>query len=773
MGPVDYFIPASEMDTTSQVIAAHIDAYTEPGDLVLDPFCASPSVVFEASNAGRRAIAVSFDYLDTLRTRLAVTPVPHSELRTATTRLADSPKHATTLLELIEGLYRVPCPHCGQSAIAEYFIWQHGETAPRQACVHCAACGETAMAECFKADASGLEHVDPRGLHYWYVLDRVAKAEERGRKYAASLLDLYTPRNLYALANLGRKIDELFAEGITLDFLRLVLLRCLELGSKLNSPPDEPQSDEVSPARPPQRSVERNIWRLFTEVTAQFMAGPPRPAVVLADSVRELIAPPSGDRPVPTGQTALAFVGRLSTRDLVRQLQDRPVQLMCTQPPLIGRENWAMSYLWTGWLYGHEAAASLWPLVRHRSPDWSWYLQAIRTSLHVLRQALAPGARVTAIGPRREPSYHETMCLAAAANELYLEHAVFQAMAGARVPGPYAPLPGECQATWSLGAAPPVWPMSLEVLMAKVRQVAVETAQQVLCQRAEPAQFVYLHCHIWQVLAQKGLLQRVMSMDEVPAPRQWTGEQIQAALDEDASGLFVRLWEGEEEGVCFWWLAQPPDRVPLSERVERTACEILESVETTTVSDFLLALYRSYPGVLTPDREWVIACLRSYGEEVPGARWTLRSADRQTMRLHNRRENLRRLTRLGARLGFDLSPVGLGFDAQWNVEEHDIVAFALLDSAGLSRLLVYSPPDDATRLRRIAIVAEPRQDLIRLMLTRSVWLRKPLAEQGWRVIKEGDLRDWANQQEVALADLDSFVGLDLLAVEDRTQLPLI
>jgi hypothetical protein len=54
-----------------------------------------------------------------------------------------------------------------------------------------------------------------------------------------------------------------------------------------------------------------------------------------------------------------------------------------------------------------------------------------------------------------------------------------------------------------------------------------------------------------------------------------------------------------------------------------------------------------------------------------------------------------------------------------------------------------------------------------------MWLRKPLAEQGWQFIRDTDLLHWADQEEIALADLDSFVGLDLLAAEDRTQLSLI
>jgi hypothetical protein len=315
--------------------------------------------------------------------------------------------------------------------------------------------------------------------------------------------------------------------------------------------------------------------------------------------------------------------------------------------------------------------------------------------------------------------------------------------------------------------------MPLETLTSKVWQTAIAAAELVLRQRAEPAPFARLHCHIWQALAQQGLLQRIMSIDELTAPPDWAREQVQAALGDRLPGVFVHIWEGEEEGACYWWLAEPPDLAPLSERIERSTCDILESIEATTLPDFLVALYKCFPGVLTPDREWAIACLSSYGELVQGTRWALRDTDRKAKRLQARRESRERLTALGHRLGFGLRSGNEGFDAQWEVGEKDRVAFAVLDSAALSRLLANSPPAGVIRIRRIAVVAEARQELIRLLLNRSVWLRKPLAQQGWQFIREVDLSRWANQEHITLADLDSIVGLDLLEAEDRTQLSLI
>jgi len=111
---VDYFIPDAEADMTSHAIAACIDVYTDSDGLIIDPFCQSATIVLEALKAGRRAIAVSFNPLDALRTRLALTAISAREMAAAVTRLADSPKPTATLREHLQRLYRTTCPHCSR-----------------------------------------------------------------------------------------------------------------------------------------------------------------------------------------------------------------------------------------------------------------------------------------------------------------------------------------------------------------------------------------------------------------------------------------------------------------------------------------------------------------------------------------------------------------------------------------------------------------------------------------------------------------------------------
>ncbi len=769
---VDHFIPDVHTDTSSPIIAAYIDAYTEGDDLIVDPFCQSAAIVREALKAGRRVVAVSFNPLDALRTRLSVVPVPEYDLRVAVTRLGDSPKHDTTLREHLRRLYCTSCRCCEKQTIADYFVWERDGERPQQVHCHCPSCGEAGLRDCDESDAVVLSEVQPRGLHYWYVLDRVARAEDRGRKLAAQLLDLYTPRNLYVLFNLLLKLEDLFSGSAVHDFLRLVLLQCLELGSKLNIAPDEPPLPPRASLRPPSRFIEWNVWQLFESAARQLAQRPSVSPVALGANVTDINLLPSVAESERTKGSVRAFVGQVSTRTLVSELPAGSICLIWTRPPALGRGHWVLPYLWTGWLYGHQQAALLWPLVRQRSPDWPWYLQAMRSILLAMRKLLNADGSIVFVAQHRPLAYHEAVSLAAEGAMLRLRSALYHS-AEQVAADPYAGGSGDYRSIWTPGAPAPPWPMSTDELAARIQRVGVDAAKEALRQRAEPTPFSHLHCHIWKALAQQGLLQRVMSADEQLVPMGFVRENIQAALEGEKDHTFVQLWESEEEQTCWWWLVEPPEVTPLAERVEQFVCEILESAGAISSEEFVRHVYEHFPSVLTPDTAWLMACLGSYGREVEAARWTLRDEDLRVQRTRAREMSLRYLQDLGLRLGYEVRLDVLGFDVQWVSTDRDVLAFVVLDSAALSRLLRLPLGGAALPERRIVIVAEARQELIRLRLSRSVWLRKPLAEQGWQFIRDTDLLSWVNQEEIALADLDSFVGLDLLAAQDRTQLPLI
>ena len=781
---VDYFVPGGEANELSQVLTAYLHSYTAAGSLVLDPFCHSPDIVRETVASQRRIISISFNPLDALRTRLALSTIPAREVEAAVTRLGDSPKAGVPLRQHLQRLYRTTCAQCGKEVIADYFIWERGYELPRRVHYHCPACGDAGLRDCNENDAHILQEVQPRGLHYYHILERVVGRESHAKKLTASLLELYTPRNLYVLSNILLKIENLFSGSGVYDYLRLGLLRALEQASKLNPVPGEPAPLHAPGLRPLPHFVEWNAWQLFEESTRQLGQNQPPAPIALAAGIQELLPPgqpPSAEARSSTSapQSAMAFVGHMTVRELAKVLPPASVSLIWAQPPSQGHTQWALPYLWTGWLYGSEEAAPLWPLVRRRSSDWAWYLQAMRGALLALKEMLQADGHVVLLSQSKGLAQHETLALAAAGASLRLENMLYCSREPETATSPFGGLRGDHRSVWVPGPSTPPFPMTMAGLTTRLQELAVAAAEETLQARGEAAPFARLHCHIWEALARRGVLQRVMLGRELPSTLDWVREQIQQALQNQVGPTFVQVWadepvpaEGAAERECLWWLALAPDVPPLSERIERAVYETLVAAGPVALSELLIAVYARFPGMLTPDREWVLACLKSYGQQVAGGRWALREGERPSERAQARDRVLYVLQDLGQRWGYEVKRAE-HLALRWIQGEKQPVVWAILDTAALSTLLDAAAGGLPAGARKLAVIHDARQDLIRLSWTRSPLLRRKLVGTGWQFIHAEDLYHWSSQHKITPADLDTLVSLDPLAIRQRTQLPLM
>ena len=95
------------------IAARYLARYSQPGDLIFDPFGQSPQVAFEALRLGRRVVAAGHNPVSRLALSLALRPPTEAELRSALTRLADAPKDGGRLETYLKGLYRARCAACG------------------------------------------------------------------------------------------------------------------------------------------------------------------------------------------------------------------------------------------------------------------------------------------------------------------------------------------------------------------------------------------------------------------------------------------------------------------------------------------------------------------------------------------------------------------------------------------------------------------------------------------------------------------------------------
>ncbi len=764
MTPIAHFVPGSWTKGQGEevlprlrwpippgVIRAYVEAYTRPSDRVLVPFCQDAAEVREVLHLERQALALHYDPVPLLVVQAALDPVPVRDLDAAVARLGDSRKQGIPLRQHMESLYATTCPACLRPAVADYFIWEQGKPVAKQ--VHCPDCDYDGQAGIEPADTERLADIKARDMHFYYILDRVAPqsaqpGSEGLRPRLESLLDLYTPRNLDALADLTLKIETMFAGGPLHRALLTLLLDCLDRCSVL-----APLPGGIARRRGltrPSRFVEWNVWRTFEKAAGRFRApaAAGKPAADLADSLERYQAEEE--------KGWAGFVGQGLVRDLPRRMAPHSLPLALVSPPPLDSTAWSLSYLWGAWLLGPEAVMPLRPLLRQRTPDPAWYARVMAGSFRTMADLLAADGRILVAIAEQRTAVLEALLWAAARAGL---RAACLVQSG-----------DDYRLELVAGPSPVLAPGA--VAGAQVQRVVAEALIETIQARGEPTPWPALHAAAYRRLAETDLLGRAAWQEgEDALDLETISEWVKAARDD--AGL-VRLAD-DESGEELWWPAQPIDlEIPLSDRVEAAAYAVLQEMPVLDEASFAEKVYARCPGLLTPNAGLIDACLRAYGRQPTPGKWQLRPEDQPEAREAEQRWMIDGLLELGRRLGYQARALN-GFDAAWldgTAAGGGLVraAFVVCWQAAVSEALALGEKAPGARL--YLVIPGGRAELVSYKLAHNPLWQATLDEAGWRFIKYRHVRQLMAQQEVDEYALRAIVGLDPIVEREAVQIPL-
>jgi hypothetical protein len=754
MKRIEHFVPGVEGEQEgivshlrwpipAGVAEAYVMAYTEPGERVLVPYCQGSVAVREILSAARKALAVNFDPLLVLLARTDLTLPPARDLDAALARLGDSSKQGVPLRRYLLSLYATVCPACARPAVADHFIWDKEQGQPIAKYLRCRACGWDGQTAIEPEDQESLERIPAQGMHYHYLLDRISPPQQSGVRRARLefLLELYSPRNLYALAELALKIESLFPEGPLQQALKAMLLDCLDRCSSLSPLPGS-RARRRGLSRPG-RFGERNVWHTFEEAAGRVQAQAGEPLTGLADTLAAFLRS-DGD--------SVGFVGEGLVRDLSRALPPRELGLILTSPPPLDSAVWSLSYLWGAWLFGANAVAPLRPLLRQRTPDPSWYGRVMAGSLRALGGLLRDEGRLALILTNQRRAMVEALVLAASQARLGVTSLVQR---------------GNDYRLELAPAFPQVFTLLDSTLDAQIRWVSVEAAIDTIRARGEPVPRSVLHAALLHRLARRGLLTAASEPGAAePSPLDLVAEQIAAALEDPA---FVRLVAADSPEEL-WWLVEPGAvAVPLCDRVETVAYQVLQSALALSEADFAARVYAEFPGSLTPDVDLVTACLQAYGHEPTPGYWQLRQEDLPGVRQAERQTMVESLLTLGRRLGYR-AEARAPFDAAWFEGKESRALFAVRWQAVVSDALALG--QQAAGARLYLVIPGGRAALVSHKLAHNPLWQQAVDEEGWWFIKYRHVRQLLDQAEVDEYTLQTIVGLDPIVERDTAQLPL-
>jgi hypothetical protein len=425
---MDHFVPARTLSAAGfldrylppmaeNVVAACADELTLTGDLILDTFCQSPAVVLGAASSGRRVLATSPNPIDAFAVRQILTPLSTRQLNAAATRLGETVRGGALLRDHIQNLYRCKCPSCRRAATADYFVWDAESDKPLEKYVRCPACGFQGISPVQADDEALLSQIEEKGLTYFFALDRMATPGDASRQDGEQLLKFYTHRARYALAQLIMKTEAEFSRSPEEGALKYLILACMIRCALFNRPPP---SHDVTGRKASELGLERNVWLAFEEAWAEWRAQPPPPEGIKVsplsgqDGIEQLLSEKGGWN---------AAVVHCPIRDLARILPVQSVRLIVTGLSNASQRYWRLCFLWSGWLFGKDTAASLKPMIRQPVPDWAWYVRTLGASFRALRPKLhLHGHLAFLLSPRRTAQAEAAHLAAASAGMRLVSH---------------------------------------------------------------------------------------------------------------------------------------------------------------------------------------------------------------------------------------------------------------------------------------------------------------------------------------------------------------
>jgi hypothetical protein len=663
-----------------------------------------------------------------------------------------------------------------------------------------------------------------QGPHYQQLRDRFPVLDGRS-ELVDELLELYTPRNLYALQTIAGKIDAELRDPALVAVFRLALAACLLPASRLNGYPGRVASLRISgghvrqPASRYQR--EANVWRLFESAV---------------QDVRIAVAALGRDRRPARFAAGLEELGGMAAANVL-WIRCRPAvigqylppdhvdMVLSSVPDAPSADELSFEYLATSWLIGREAAETLRlePLFGS-APARSDGAEAtaLRHAMASAAGALKPDGWFVVLLEGDDPDRLLAAATAGAAAGLELVDVIHRE---SRRSGDAVTLHfRKPSAEDRLRDAVHPRPLRLgadegHLTYPELADAIDRAAVELLRARGEPAGLTRIAGAVLLGLQRSGLLRRVAAgrtngEGEEPAP--------DARLERGGAALLAtllreELWRDEHRSLVRlgdadrpqWWLREPDlAESPLADRVEWSTFSILSTAGRLDEQGFLDRIYALFPGLDSPDEELVRACLAAYA--VRGERGQLRTEDELSGRLEDHARIIGLLVDYAHRIGLrawvskrehDRPYAGATLQERLLEEERraylPLVIRAPADALGAVDALWYRrgrlaflfevewtamlgeailrrgrqiPPGD--QQARFLVFPAERTELVRLKLERSPWLRAEVSEQNWHFLKWQHLETLVELEQAGLERMEPLLGLDPLIERGGQQLTM-
>jgi len=808
-GPLSrYFPPIDE-----QIITTYLQKNVTPGSWVLDPFCASPQIALEAARAGYRILVTANNPITRFVLEMLAQPPNQDEIKAALAELASSQIGNERVEPHIKALYQTYCARCGQIISAEAFLWEHGNPSPNTRIYSCPNCGDAGEHPCTPYDVELSSHFSGSGLHKARALERVVAATDQDRIHVEQALTVYIPRSIYALITIINKIEGLSLSPSGQKCLAALLLHAFDQANALWRVPS--QKERRKQLVIPRHFRENNVWLALENGIKLWGAREGTPNIKVPITIWP-------EQPPITGGICI-YEGRFTA--FVEFIRNIPIKCVSTAIPRPNQAFWTLSALWTGWLWGREAVGGFKSVLRRQRYDWAWHARSLASVFKNLSNTLPPMTPIFGLLGEAEPGFIGAAVVAAGVAGCQLESIavrsdkdqaqihwtiksspelfnVSQAFTPIAIQSSksYLQVKGEpanfltTMAAAFLGIGQ-IWKSSST--NHKDRSTAITDMVGINIEETqnEPnpsSVYTSMYNGVREALSYRSGFLRFNLQDPSNLDLASKNPNIQSPLFSlDFAQLSEELEDGFEEisspsadleqaiekerptrssdisQSTFLWLREGAEAIQtsLTDTYEVSLVNYLMTHPGCSLHEIDQMMCSIFPGLLTPDLEFISVCLESYALQDPedAARWYIRQEDSLMERQVDLENISQSIHQIGHHLGFitkdckgsSSKPCILWQDKRASTE----YCFFPTISAAISEIVLYGEQPPA---KRFIVIPGSRANLIIYKLKRDPRLSKafnPFTGE-WRFLKFRHLRTLVGSTVINRDNLDQMLTLD-------------
>jgi len=702
---------------------------------VIDPFGVSPFLSLELAQNGYSVLTASNNPIINFMIRVLARAPGESDFKAALSELSRIRRGDEWLDQHLMNLYTTECPQCGQPARSLFFTWKKGENLPESCMYECDFCHSGGKKPCDLKDFEKINQLGSNKLHRARALQRVTGLHSSIEEDVNQVLENYLSRPLYFITTLINKIEGSAIPAERKELLHALTLSICDQGNTLWGYPSV-RSRPKQLITPPSFK-EFNLWAAL-EDSIKFWIGQRTPV--------NLVTFP--ESPGKSGGICL-YTNRLKS---IPALPDEisPEAAICVFP----RPNqafWTLSAVWSGWLWGKEAASPMKAVFERKRYDWSGLDSALSSTLVHLSRLIPQATPVFSMVSELDPGFIVASLHAANNAGFDLESAALNEEDGLM------------QIWWKTGHVSGSSIQNIPALLEK-------SVTHYLSQSAEPVSYLKLFSNTLLETAHD----RILTLYKIK-----NNQNLLKSIQTDFDKILIsnrRLIKYPPDCAnlesAAWGIQSSVHAMTISDNVEMEIVNFLNHHPLQEYGRIENDIFEHFPGLLTPSHEFINFCLNSYAVEVnplPGfpGEWQLHSRENPSTRKMDLQDMISILIKVGTQAGFQVSDHN---PLTWmNTKGEQEYVFYIIASSIISRY-VYSPVKEARN--RIIVMPGSRSRLLAYKLENDLNLADAVKLGGWKFMKFRHIRALSHKENITPKMWADLIGLDPPVWDDAVQLTI-